>query len=225
MKNTSITLRDSSKPTIDLCSHIFSAHKYGWAFVLFGSTFIASILVGHDAHAFSGRPCDYFWSCGHEIAQQPSSPNSPQASSNPAPGPPKVNVEEKNKLSSNIAEQSEYVTKLRRTNHVWNIAFVATGVSMTLLATALGAVGSASEKAKAKTTITIAVIGAVAAAAQTIASKIPVAKRAGEYAKIQAALISLEYRVKGATTQDDLKSAQNEFEKQITKIGETEAAD
>jgi len=225
MNRSLITLRDSSKPTRNLCSHVFAAHKYGWSFVLFGSAFIISILVGQDAHAFSRRPCGYFWSCGHEIAQQPSSPASPQARSNPAPSPPKVNPDERNKLSSNIAEQSRYVTKLRQTNHAWNIAFVAIGVSMTLLATALGAVGSASDKAKARTTITIAVIGAVSAAAQTIASKIPVAKRAGEYAKIQAALISLEYKVKGATTQEDLKSAQNEFEKQISKIGEAEAAD
>ena len=96
---------------------------------------------------------------------------------------------------------------------------------MTLLATALGAVGSASEKAKARTTITIAIIGAVAAAAQTLASKIPVAKRAGEYARIQAGLVSLKSKVQSATTRAELKSALSEFELQNTKIGEAEAAE
>lgn len=37
--------------------------------------------------------------------------------------------------------------------------------------------------------------------------------------------MSLNYKVKAATTQDELKSAQAEFEKQIAKIGEAEAAD
>jgi hypothetical protein len=77
------------------------------------------------------------------------------------------------------------------------------------LATVLVAVGSASEKARARTTITIAVIGAVAAAAQIIASKIPVAKRAGEYAKAQASLVSLEYKVKAAKTSEEPNAVQS----------------
>ncbi len=68
-------------------------------------------------------------------------------------------------------------------------------------------------------------IGAVAAAAQTIASKIPVAKRAGEYAKVQASLVSLEYKVKAAKTPAELNAAQSELEKQTTKMGEAEAAE
>ncbi len=136
-----------------------------------------------------------------------------------------IDEQQRDRLLQSINEQDWKVARLRRTNHVWNIAFVATGVFMTLLATALGAVGSASERAKAKTTITIALIGAVAAAAQTIASKIPVARRAGEYAKVEAALVGLRYRVEGATTKTELESAQNDLQKQITKAGEIEAAD
>jgi hypothetical protein len=133
--------------------------------------------------------------------------------------------QKRNRLSRSISEQDWKVGRLRQTNHIWNISFVATGVFMTLLATALGAVGSASEKAKAKTTITIALIGAIAAASQTIASKIPVARRAGDYAKIEAALVGLRYRAEGATTNAELELAQNDLQKQITRTGEVEASD
>lgn len=129
------------------------------------------------------------------------------------------------RLKASIANYSGRVATLRQANHGWNIFFIATGVSMTLLATSLGAVGSASEKAKARTTITIAVIGAVAVAAQTIASKIPVAKRAGQYAIIQAELATLEYKVQGVRTKKDLASAQKEFYAQIGKMGDAEATE
>lgn len=217
-------IRVSSKTLVIRRSCIFLAQKHSFAFILFGSALLPFV-ISQDVYAFRARSCGSPWPCSYEVAQQSSSPALPQSSGNPPPSLQQTIVKTKDSLTNNIAEQSQRVTDLRKTNNAWNIAFVAIGVSMTLLATALGAVGSASEKAKARTTITIAVIGAIAAASQTIASKIPVAKRAGEYAKIQAALMSLNYKVKAATTQDELKSAQAEFEKQIAKIGEAEAAD
>jgi hypothetical protein len=230
MKNASITSQGSPRFSANPWSCTFSPQKHGHRFVLLGSTFIAVSFFSHNAYALSGKPCVYPWSCEPEIAQQASSPGSPQASEDPKAKPPKATAEElfakeQDRLSSNIGEQRKYVTNLCQTNQTWNIAFVAIGVSATLLATALGAVGSASEKARARTTITIAVIGAVAAAAQTIASKIPVAKRAGEYAKVQASLVSLEYKVKAAKTPDDLKAVQTELESQISKMGAAEAAE
>jgi hypothetical protein len=236
MKNASITPQGSPRLSANRWSCTFPPQKHSHRFIFLGSAFIAVSFFSHNAYALSGKPCVYPWSCEPEIAQQASSPGSPQASEDPKAKPPEATAEakataenlftkEQDRLSGNIGEQRKYVTNLRQTNQAWNIAFVAIGVSATLLATALGAVGSASEKAKARTTITIAVIGAVAAATQTIASKIPVAKRAGEYAKVQASLVSLEYRVKAAKTPDDLKAVQTELEKQITKMGEAEAAE
>jgi hypothetical protein len=230
MKNASITPQCSPGLSANRWSCTFPPQKHSHRFIFLGSAFIAVSFFSHNAYALSGKPCVYPWSCEPEIAQQASSPGSPQASEGPKAKPPEATAEElfakeQDRLSGNIGEQRKYVTNLRQTNQAWNIAFVAIGVSATLLATALGAVGSASEKAKARTTITIAVIGAVAAAAQTIASKIPVAKRAGEYAKVQASLVSLEYKVKAAKTPDDLKAVQTELEKQITKMGEAEAAE
>jgi hypothetical protein len=224
---------DRCKARRQLTSIVDLSQQRVFPCVLFGSTLIVSLLIGHNAFAFNGKLCGHVLSCEHYIVEQQPSTNPLQPGSNTAPSSPKedpnnkspVDEDKKKILSKGISEQSEKVAKLRQANHVWNIFFVATGVSLTLLATTLGAVGSASEKAKAKTTITIAIIGAVAAAAQTIASKIPVAKRAGEYAKIQAALVGLGYKVNAADTQSDLKSAQSEFEKQILKIGETEASD
>lgn len=217
-------IRESSKTLAIRRSCIFLAQKHSFAFILFGSALLPFV-ISQDVYAFREGSCGSPWPCNYAVAQQSSSPAMPQSSDNPPPSLQQTIVKTKDSLTNNIDEQSRRVTGLRKTNNAWNIAFVTIGVSMTLLATALGAVGSASEKAKAMTTITIAVIGAIAAASQTIASKIPLAKRAGEYAKIQAALMSLNYKVKAATTQDELKSVEAEFEKQMVKIGEVEAAD
>lgn len=214
LKSMSLTIRG-------LC--ILEARRQSFALILCGSSLLPFVM-SQTGYAFTGKTCGSAWHCSYEIAQEPSGPSSPQASGNSPASPQQTFDTSKAMLTNNIEEQSQRVAKLRKTNNAWNIIFVAVGVSMTLLATALGAVGSASEKAKAKTTITIAVIGAIAAASQTIASKIPVSKRAGEYAKVQAVLMSLNYRVKAVSTQDELKSAQSEFEKQIAKIGEAEAA-
>lgn len=198
---------------------------------------VAAVILGASAHASTQPPCRPMAPCRYEIAQQPSdaarSPASGQTSTGAngvMPDTDKTNNKAVDKqrierLRTAIDEQAKKVSELRKTNHAWNIFFVATGVSMTLLATSLGAVGSAGERAKARTTITIAIIGAVAAAAQTIASKIPVAKRAGEYAKIQSALVALHYRAQDIKTEAEFSATQNEFMQQIQKIGETEAAD
>jgi len=204
------------------------AHQGFTGLALCGSILAATILISHSAHASNGQICSQVMPCWIEVAQQSSNTNpatpsgSTTGGSNEVPSSVKEGIKH---LTTSINEQNNRVAQLRQTNHVWNIAFVATGVSMTLLATALGAVSAAGPAAIPKTTITIAVIGAVAAAAQTIASKIPVAKRAGEYAKVQATLVALNYKTLDIRTQEELKVAQKELQEAIKKVGDAEAAE
>jgi hypothetical protein len=197
---------------------------------LAGASLAASVFMSHRAHASAWQVCSSVLPCRYEVVQQLSTTSSGEPSGITPSGSndseePLADQKAIERLQASVANYRAKVASLRQTNHGWNIFFITTGVSMTLLATSLGAVGSASDKARARTTITIAVIGAVAVAAQTIASRIPVAKRAGEYAKIQSALATLEYKVQDVRTKRDLALAQTDFYDQIAKMGDVEAAE
>jgi hypothetical protein len=184
---------------------------------------IGCTITGHRAVAVTswGPP-------SYELAAQQASPQAPPQAQ-PAPSPPRGDLTPidqakrlalQEKLKGSVGE----ITELRRTNQGFSIGFIVAGITLTLIATALGAVESQNADVKKWTKFAIVGLGACAVAAQSLNAAFPVTKKAAEFADIYWNLKSLQNDVENVTTEGELKQFSTQYSDLLKRAGRAESS-
>jgi hypothetical protein len=159
----------------------------------------------------------------YELAQQAPPPAQP-APSTPASQPAAINQARLSALQNRIKDSVDEVTELRRTNQSFSIAFIVAGITLTLMATSLGAVESQNADVKKWTKFAIVGLGACAVAAQSLNAAFPVTRKAAEFADIYWNLKSLQNEVDSVTTDSELKQISTQYSELLKRAGKAESS-
>ena len=141
----------------------------------------------------------------YELASQQAPPPAQPAPSTPASGSTAIDQAKLSALQERLKGSIDETKELRQTNQGFSIGFIVAGITLTLIATALGAVESQNADVKKWTKFAIVGLGACAVAAQSLNAAFPVTKKAAEFADIYWNLKSLQNEVDSVTTESELK--------------------
>jgi hypothetical protein len=186
-----------------------------WNLLLIAGFSIASSITGPTAIAAWGYP--YYEIVAEQVQQ------SPATLSNKAEDPTKLDLA-KQSAKANIKASLDDVRKLRNLNWAWSISFIVTGITLTLVATSLGAVESQNEDVKKWTKFAIVALGAGAVAAQSLNASFPVKTKEAEFADIYWNLMSLQTEIDNVSTDDELRKVVSAHAGVLKRIGEVESS-
>jgi len=174
---------------------------------------ISTIELSHSAYAAYDQKHDEMIVSQEQDPKNPDTPNQADSVATKA-----------SKFAKQVQEYNNgKIAKLRGTNQGFSIAFIVTGITLTLVSTALGAVESQNPEVKKWTKFAIVGLGAGAVAAQALNSAFPVTKRAAIYAGTESELTILGFKAEDITTQDQLNKSKDEFYNLIRSAGNAES--
>lgn len=135
-----------------------------------------------------------------------------------------ISEAERTKLKEYLAnfKNSKKLDDRAKLNQNFGTAFVVSGITLTLLATTLGAVESSQETVKKWTKFAIAGLGAGAVSAQSLSLAFPVNRRAGDYASLLGQVESLEYQSDQAKNAGQLEDVKTQYAKLIVDVAKVE---
>jgi hypothetical protein len=177
---------------------------------------IACVLAGDRAVASWRQPYNEI------VAQQAQSPASP-CPSTPANASAPVDKQKLSILQGNVKTTLDEVKSLYHTNRTFSISFIVTGITLTLIATSLGAVESQNTVVKRWTKFAIVGLGAAAVAAQSLNAAFPVARKAAEFSDIYWNLKALQNDVSDVTTQGDYTQKRCQYSELLRRAGKAES--
>ena len=153
----------------------------------------------------------------------------PQLMATPSPKPPSSQSEDINEkkildLQASIQSSLSKIESLYHTNQAFSITFIVTGITLTLIATSLGAVESQNAEVQRWTKFAIVGLGAAAVAAQSLNAAFPVTKKAAEFSDIYWNLKALQNDVDNVRTVDDYIPISNQYSELLKRVGKTESS-
>jgi hypothetical protein len=179
---------------------------------------IGCTIPGHRAVAVAswGQP-------SYALTSQQAPPPAQPAPSTPASESAAIDPAKLSALQERLKSSVDEIKELRQTNQGFSIGFIVAGITLTLIATALGAVESQNADVKKWTKFAIVGLGACAVAAQSLNAAFPVTKKAAEFADIYWNLKSLQNEVDGVTTESELKQFSTQYSDLLKRAGKAES--
>jgi len=135
-----------------------------------------------------------------------------------------ISEADRTKLKGYLAnfKSSKKLDDRAKLNQNFGTAFVVSGITLTLLATTLGAVESSQETVKKWTKFAIAGLGAGAVSAQSLSLAFPVSRRAGDYASLLGQVENLEFQSDQAKNVGQLEDVKTQYAKLIVDVAKVE---